>query len=237
MPKAAGDIIGWSFVRGPNGARFRRFLSLSAQPGGDRAEETCLPPASSRHILNILATSRRCSPRRLNTLVVGFACMLALITAMGLQIHPFTYLWVSLYTGFAVAVLAVSLTVRLEKKYLGEHEATLAAKRDLQRLSARLVASQEQERQMLSRQLHDQVGKALTDIKNRVARAEQALLPSQSELIEQLRCARQGAEETLEIIRRLSMLLQPSMLEDLGLRSRLVCEAVLREHLDSRQSE
>ncbi len=147
--------------------------------------------------------------------------MLALITAMGLQIHPFTYLWVSLYTGFAVAVLAVGLTVRLEKKYQGEHKATLAAKRDLQRLSARLVASQEQERQMLSRQLHDQVGEALTDIKNRVARAEQVLLPSQSELIEQLRCARQGAEETLEIIRRLSMLLRPSMLDDLGLSATL----------------
>jgi hypothetical protein len=112
MPKAA-DIIGWNFVRGANGAVFKRFLSRSAQPGGDRADEPCLPAASSRHILNILSMSRRCRPRRLDTLVVGFACMLALITAMGLQIHPFTYLWVSLYTGFAVAVLAVSLTVRL----------------------------------------------------------------------------------------------------------------------------
>jgi signal transduction histidine kinase len=221
MPNADGDNIGSSLARGPNGAGFKRFLSLSAQPGGDHADEPCLPPASSWHILNILSTSRRCRPRRLDTLVVGFACMLALITAMGLQIHPFTYLWVSLYTGVAVAVLAVSLTVRLEKKYLGEREATLAAKRDLQRLSARLVASQEQERQMLSSQLHDQVGKALTDIKNRVARAEQVLFPSQSELIEELRCARQGAEETLEIIRRLSMLLRPSMLDDLGLSAAL----------------
>src|ERR1700736_4102989 len=168
-----------------------------------------------------MSKRRRWRPSRVDTLVVGFACMLALITAMGLQIHPFTYLWVSLYTGVAVAVLAVSLTVRLEKKYLGEHEATLAAKRDLQRLSARLVASQEQERQMLSRQLHDQVGEALTDIKTRVARAEQVLSPSQSELIEQLRYVRQGTEETLEIIRRLSMLLRPSMLDDLGLSAAL----------------
>src|SRR2546421_155151 len=98
-----------------------------------------------------MSKSQRWRPRRQDTLFVGFACMLALIIAMGLQIHPFIYLWVSLYTGFAVAVLAVSLTVRLEKKYLGEHEATLAAKRDLQRLSARLVVSQEQERQTLSR--------------------------------------------------------------------------------------
>jgi signal transduction histidine kinase len=163
----------------------------------------------------------RWRPRRVDTLLVGFACMLALITAMGLQIRPFTYLWVSLYTGIAVAVLSVSLTGRLEQQYRDEHDATLAAKQDLQRLSARLVAAQEQERQTLSRELHDQVGQALTAIKIDVARAEQGLLPSQTDLVERLRRARQGAEETLEIIRRLSMLLRPSMLDDLGLSAAL----------------
>ncbi len=160
-------------------------------------------------------------PRRLNTLLVGFACMLALITAMGLQVRPFTYLWVSLYTGIAVAVLSVSLTMRLEKQYRHEQEAALGAKQDLQRLSARLVTAQEQERQILSRELHDQVGQALTAIKIDVARAEQGLTPSQSDLAERLRRARQGAEETLEIIRRMSMLLRPSMLDDIGLSAAL----------------
>src|SRR5258707_9824601 len=151
---------------------------------------------------------RRWRPRRVNTLFVGFACMLALITAMGLQLRPFTYLWVSLYTGIAVAILSISLTSRLEKSYQQEHQATLAAKQDLQRLSARLVAGQEQERQTLSRELHDQVGQALTAIKIDIARAEQGLSPAQTDLVERLRRARQGAEETLEIIRRLSMLLR-----------------------------
>jgi signal transduction histidine kinase len=168
-----------------------------------------------------MSTRQRWRPKRLNTLLVGFACMLALITAMGLQVRPFTYLWVSLYTGIAVAVLSVSLTVKLEKKYLEEHQATMAAKQDLQRLSSRLVAAQEQERQTLSRELHDQVGQALTAIKIDVARAEQALMPAQGDIAERLRRARQGAEETLEIIRRLSMLLRPSMLDDLGLSAAL----------------
>src|SRR5436190_4989711 len=153
----------------------------------------------------------RWRPRRMDTLLVGFACMLALITAMGLQVRPFTYLWVTLYTGLAVAVLSISLALQLEKRYQGEHQATLAAKLDLQRLSSRLVAAQEQERQTLSRELHDQVGQALTAIKIDVARAEQALLPTQGDIAERLSRARQGAEETLEIIRRLSMLLRPSM--------------------------
>jgi signal transduction histidine kinase len=168
-----------------------------------------------------MSSPQRWRPRRLDTLLVGFACMLALITAMGLQVRPFTYLWVTLYTGFAVAVLAISLTLQLEKRYQQEHQATLAAKLDLQRLSSRLVAAQEQERQTLSRELHDQVGQALTAIKMDVARAEQGLAPSQTDLVERLRRARQGAEETLEIIRRLSMLLRPSMLDDLGLSAAL----------------
>src|SRR5947209_8142212 len=164
---------------------------------------------------------RRWRPRRVNTLFVGFACMLALITAMGLQLRPFTYLWVSLYTGIAVAILSISLTSLLEKSYQQEHQATLAAKQDLQRLSARLVAGQEQERQTLSRELHDQVGQALTAIKIDIARTEQGLAPNQTDLLERLRRARKGAEETLEIIRRLSMLLRPSMLDDLGLSAAL----------------
>src|SRR5262249_51297032 len=139
----------------------------------------------------------RWRPRRLDTLLVGFTCMLALIIAMGLQVRPFTYLWVSLYTGVAVAVLSVSLTMRLEKQNREEHDATLAAKEDLQRLSARLVAAQEQERQTLSRELHDQVGQALTAIKIDVARAEQSLAPSQADIADRLRRARQGADETL----------------------------------------
>src|SRR5436190_5910998 len=164
---------------------------------------------------------RRWRPRRVNTLLVGFACMLALITAMGLQVRPFTYLWVTLYTGIAVAILSLSLTSRLEKRYQEEHQATVVAKQDLQRLSARLVAGQEQERQTLSRELHDQVGQALTAIKIDISRAEQGLLPTQTDLLERLRRARKGAEETLEIIRRLSMLLRPSMLDDLGLSAAL----------------
>jgi signal transduction histidine kinase len=147
--------------------------------------------------------------------------MLALIVAMGLQVQPFVYLWVSLYTGIAVAVLAISLSNKLEKKYLAEHEAALEAKRDLQRLSARLVVAQEQEKQMLSRDLHDQVGQSLTAIKIDIARAEQALLPSQPNIAERLQRARIATEETLDIIRRLSMLLRPSMLDDLGLSAAL----------------
>lgn len=160
-------------------------------------------------------------PRRMDTILVGLGCMLALVIAMGLQIRPFTYLWVSVYTAIAVSILVVGLTARLERQYEQEHQQVLAAQRDLKRLSARLVEAQEIERQALSRELHDQVGQTLTALKIDVARAEQKLDPSQKEIADRLRRARQGAEETLEIIRRLSMLLRPSMLDDIGLSAAL----------------
>jgi signal transduction histidine kinase len=157
----------------------------------------------------------------MDTIIVGLICMLALVIAMGLQIRPFTYLWVSVYTAVAVSVLVISLTMRLEQKYEAEHQRVLSAQQDLKRLSARLVEAQEQERHNLSRELHDQVGQTLTAIKIDIARAEQKLDPSQKDISERLRRALQGAEETLEIIRRLSMLLRPSMLDDIGLSAAL----------------
>lgn len=160
-------------------------------------------------------------PRRLHTILVGFFCMIALIVAMGLQIRPFTYLWVSVYTAFAVAVLVVSLTIKLEHQYEEEHARAVAAHEDLRRLSARLVAAMEEERQKLSRELHDQVGQTLTAIKIDLSRAEQAVPKSDTRTVERIRRAREGAEETLQIIRRMSMLLRPSMLDDIGLSAAL----------------
>src|SRR3954454_20709124 len=91
---------------------------LPAQRGG----------RSSGYTGFIMSKRPRWRPRRFNTLLVGYACMLALIIAMGLQVQPFTYLWVSLYTGVAVAILSISLNNSLEKKYLAEHRAALDAK-------------------------------------------------------------------------------------------------------------
>jgi signal transduction histidine kinase len=160
-------------------------------------------------------------PQRTHTIIVGFVCMIALVLAMGLQIRPFTYLWVSLYTAVAVAVLVLSLTARLEKHAEEEQAKALDAQADLRRLSASLLESQEQERQALSRELHDQIGQALTAIKIDLSRAEQALDPKFAPIHERLTRARWVTEETLEKVRSMSMLLRPSMLDDIGLNAAL----------------
>jgi signal transduction histidine kinase len=128
---------------------------------------------------------------------------------------------VSLYTAVAVAVLVLSFTTRLEKQAEEEQAKAMEAQADLRRLSASLLESQEQERQALSRELHDQIGQALTAIKIDLSRAEQVLDPKFTNIHERLTRARWVTEETLEKVRSMSMLLRPSMLDDIGLSAAL----------------
>jgi signal transduction histidine kinase len=86
--------------------------------------------------------------------------------------------------------------------------------------AARLVGVQEEERKRIARELHDVVGQTLTSVKYRVERAVQALdvRPGEDprDLLEKTVClAQQGLDE----VRRISMELRPSILDDLGIRA------------------
>ena len=86
------------------------------------------------------------------------------------------------------------------------------AKERLQALSARLLDVQEAERRRIARELHDEVGQALTAIRINL------------QMLRQLPEAAARVNETLEVldrvlqeVRRLSLDLRPSLLDDLGL--------------------
>ena len=81
---------------------------------------------------------------------------------------------------------------------------------------------QEEERRSLSRELHDEVGQALTAIKMDVTVARRGLdglqaTESRARIVSWLEDARSIAENTLQSVRDLSQLLHPSMLDDFGL--------------------
>jgi len=78
------------------------------------------------------------------------------------------------------------------------------------------VTVQEEERRSLARELHDEVGQALTAIKMDVAVALRGSFSGSREK-SSLEDARSIAEETLHSVRDLSQLLHPSMLDDFGL--------------------
>jgi two-component system, NarL family, sensor histidine kinase UhpB len=81
----------------------------------------------------------------------------------------------------------------------------------------RALAAQEQERQRVARELHDEVGQVLTGV---MLELEQAAKTSGSEQA-QLVAAREAVRHALEEVRRIARELRPEVLDDLGLQSAL----------------
>lgn len=116
---------------------------------------------------------------------------------------------VTLLLALAVAIAASRHVNRLQGQIEHQRRAEQQNREDLERLSARLVGAQEEERRTLARELHDEVGQALTAVKMDIGIA----LRGQDALNE----AREIAETALRGVRDLSQLLHPSMLDDFGL--------------------
>jgi signal transduction histidine kinase len=128
----------------------------------------------------------------------------------------------AILVGLIVAVLATNHVGRLERQIERQRAGEQRTRRDLERLSARLVTVQEEERRSLSRELHDEVGQALTAIKMDVTVARRGIDALQAaepgaRIVSWLDDARSIAENTLQSVRDLSQLLHPSMLDDFGL--------------------
>ena len=122
---------------------------------------------------------------------------------------------VTLILAIAVAVVASRHVNRLQRQVERQRRAEQHNREDLERLSARLVGAQEEERRNLSRELHDEVGQALTALKMDIGIALRGNVDPRSR--EALSEARDLAETTLRGVRDLSQLLHPSTLDDFGL--------------------
>ena len=92
----------------------------------------------------------------------------------------------------------------------------LRAQSELDLLSSRLVSAQEEERRSISRELHDEVGQSLTALAMEAgAAASSAGVPG--ELRQWLESIKRLAENSINSVRNMALLLRPSMLDDLGL--------------------
>ena len=86
----------------------------------------------------------------------------------------------------------------------------------IRNLSNRIVAAQEEERRRISRELHDEMGQALTAIKLNLQMLRTAPPPKKN-LMERLDEMVELTDTSLQEVRRLAMDLRPAMLDDLGL--------------------
>ncbi len=90
-------------------------------------------------------------------------------------------------------------------------------RKELQHLSERIVLVQEEERNKLSRELHDQTGQALVALKANLEVIDKLLPEDALEPRKWLVESKQFLVETIEEIRSLSFSLKPPMLDELGL--------------------
>ncbi len=112
-----------------------------------------------------------------------------------------------------VRQVADQLAVALQHARLFEE--VQRSRNQLQGLSHRLIEVQETERRTIARELHDEIGQALTLVKMNLQAARR--YASGAEIAMHLNECIATAERALEQVRNLSLDLRPSLLDDLGL--------------------
>jgi signal transduction histidine kinase len=132
-----------------------------------------------------------------------------------------TVLWQSVLLGLIVAVSAVIRLRVLERR--SEQQRTFAedAEHRMRQLSQQLVATQEEERRKLSRELHDHVGQTLTGLRMELGRIERLRMPDNERFAAAVGEARSLVDDVVRTVRDLALGLRPSMLDDFGLQAAL----------------
>jgi signal transduction histidine kinase len=120
--------------------------------------------------------------------------------------------------GLGMAAFSAGKILRLEAQAHTQYQEVVGARRDLEALSARLVPVQENERRVLSRELHDEVGQALSAalVELRNLSGESAVHADERSH-EHVETVKGLVENSVRVVRNMALLLRPSMLDDLGL--------------------
>jgi signal transduction histidine kinase len=130
--------------------------------------------------------------------------------------------------GLVLAAVSIRKILKLETETARHFTEMANARQELKRLSARLVAAQEDERRSISRELHDEVGQALTGVLVEMANLSTLIRAAKGvdavDAVDALDALdtkaaeiKKQVEGSISVVRNMALLLRPSMLDDLGL--------------------
>jgi signal transduction histidine kinase len=120
--------------------------------------------------------------------------------------------------GLLLAAFSMSKILRLEAETAARYQEIATAREELKQLSARLVEAQENERRSISRELHDEVGQALTGIRVELANVSRKIRGKDVDGLDaKVDEIKQMIDDSVGVVRNMALLLRPSMLDDLGL--------------------
>jgi signal transduction histidine kinase len=113
--------------------------------------------------------------------------------------------------GLLLAAFSIRRILKLESE-------TERQFREVQKLSARLVEAQEDERRSIARELHDEVGQSLTGVLVEMANLSTLIRGKDLDAVaEKAGEIKKLVESSIGVVRNMALLLRPSMLDDLGL--------------------
>ncbi len=122
-----------------------------------------------------------------------------------------------LLLGALLAGFTLRRTLRLEEEIEDRYLEGVRARQEAQDLSARLLSAQEQERRAISRELHDEVGQSLSALLMEAGHAAASVPSGAAEVRRHVDSIKKLAEASVQVIRNMTLLLRPSMLDDFGL--------------------
>lgn len=124
----------------------------------------------------------------------------------------------TILTGVLLAGITLLRLLRLENQSERRFEEILHAQAELKRLSSELVSAQENERRSISRELHDEVGQVLSAMMLGLGNLRSSLRNgNMAEALRQLDIVQDMTQRNVSVVRNISLLLRPTMLDDLGL--------------------
>ncbi len=153
----------------------------------------------------ISARQMAASDARMNETFARLRSRLVLIVAVAVSM------------GLLLAGFTIWRTLRLEQELERRYREVLHTQQELADLSARLVSAQEEERRSISRELHDEVGQSLSALLMEAGNAAALVAPKDAHVRQHVESIKKLAEASVNIIRNMTLLLRPSMLDDFGL--------------------
>ena len=123
----------------------------------------------------------------------------------------------ALAAGLLLSLLGSFYVLHLERQGRERYLALADSRLELEKLSARLLDIQEQERRSIARELHDEVGQALEALLVDLGQLAKLAPASEQAMRERISSLKSLAENSVKTVRDIALLLRPSMLDDLGL--------------------
>lgn len=93
----------------------------------------------------------------------------------------------------------------------------MASREQLRALSSRLQIAREEERKLIAREVHDELGQQLTGIKMGLHAVARKLPPEADSVLERCNALQQLTDEAVKSVRRIASDLRPGILDDLGI--------------------